>query len=479
MLAILAISQAHGLPSPNPNGGGNPSWSPDGRKVVLSSATPNSPVDLWVVDLQSNHYRQITNLGGRRLGWSPDSKTLYYQTFSGGHLSIFAAVPAGGPDQPVFTFLGDDAVAVAPAPDGKSAAYVRRTDQARDLWVADCSGANQRRLAQNMLIRSVAWSRDSQRLAFDVGGIIGEATYVVAISGGEPKPAFEDMGNWPSWSPDGNLLAVLGMHAMTVFKADGSGSRRLHVSQADRGPVSWSRDGKLIAYTCVEKNRFGIATVTPGTGKSVTLSSGWAEAASPRWSPDGHALIFDGRRPGAALSNVYIMDVKTRLYRPLTTASVSQWSPLPSGDGKATFFLSNGVRVGFISLCRATSGGTVGLMPIEARYPLQFSWPRQAFNGLLVNGQTIWLLFSSAAPRVLLKTEHPTSADLAPEGDRLVYVKWHEHRSSLVIRQLSNGSEQELLPPPASGLAYSKVSWSPGGDTIAFVCGNAVCKIGL
>lgn len=479
ILAILLTSHAMAAPLPPPNGGGNPFWAPDGRKVAFVSATANSPVNLWVVDLASNHYRQITNLGGRFLGWSPDSKTIYYRSHRNGRAATFAAPLTGAPERPVFTFVGEDAIAVAPAPDGSRVAYIRRAGDARDLWVADWDGANQRQITKDLMVRSASWRPDSKALAYDEGGIIGQATYVVPAAGGDPKPVFKAMGNWPSWSPDGKRLVVLGMHAMTVIKADGSGNQRLHVSQDDRGPLSWSPDGKLIAYTCVERGSHGIATVTADTGKSVTLSPGWTQAGFPRWAPDGHALIFNGARPDSPLGNVFVLNVKSKLYRPLTTASASHWSPWRSGDGKATFFLSNGIQAGAVTLCRTTPGGTVPLIQVDPRYDLQFSWPHKASSGLLVNGPTIWVLFASAAPRVLLTTEHPTSADLSPAGDQLVYVKWLQHQPSLVVRQLQGGSEQELLPPPAAGLAYSKLAWSPRGDAIAFVRGDALCKVAL
>jgi Tol biopolymer transport system component len=97
----------------------------------------------------------------------------------------------------------------------------------------------------------------------------------------------------------------------------------------------------------------------------------------------------------------------------------------------------------------------------------------------VVNGDAVWLLTNSAAPRELLKTQHPTSADLSPSGDRLAYVKWQEHQPSLVVRQLADGTEQELLGPPGGAQAYGKLAWSPRGSDIAFVRGSAVCRLRL
>jgi len=91
----------------------------------------------------------------------------------------------------------------------------------------------------------------------------------------------------------------------------------------------------------------------------------------------------------------------------------------------------------------------------------------------------VWRLASAGAPTPLAVTDHPTWADVSPDGKSFAYVKWEDGSSAIVVRSLQDGSEQQLVPPPEAGLAYSKLSWSPSGEWLAFVRGEAVCLLAV
>jgi Tol biopolymer transport system component len=483
--AALATALATALASAAalPNGGSAPLWSPDGRWLAFVSATPNSPVNLWVAPASGRGGSpcQLTRLGARSLGWAPDSRALYCQTYRSGRAGYYAAGLNGAPEQAVLSFLGERVTTVVPSADGRRVAFVRRGDSGRDLWIADWDGRNEHRLTEKLPVRTPAWNPDGARLAFDVGGVYGEATYVVDAAGGEPRLVFGGVGSFPSWSPDGKQLVVLGLHAATLVGADGQENRRLHISQEDRSPLSWSPDGTRLVYTAVEGAARAIATVEVASGKTQVLSSGWTQAGSPRWSPDGRFLAFDAAAAGAAARNIYVLDVRTRRPHPITVSSPSTWSARRAGGQPGLLSLSNLLGPGDVRLCRSDPrlGRQVPLLAIAPDLPLQFSWPRASACGVVANGDTVWLLTNPAAPRELLKTQHPTSADLSPTGDRLAYVRWQEHKPSLVVRQLADGTEEALLGPPGGNQAYGKLAWSPRGSDIAFVRGSALCRLRL
>ena len=479
--ATLAAGQAVEA-SPPPNGGGTPLWSPNGRCLAFVAGTPNSPANLWAVDLGAPdpRPRQLTRLGGRCLGWAPDSRTLYYQTIQSGRGAVYSVRLSDGKATPALTFLGDDVQALAPSPRGDRVAYVRAGENGRDLWVVGWDGAGQRRLTHDLAVRTLSWSRDGKWIALDVGESFGASTFVVDAAGGtDPRLVFGGVGSYPSWSPDGSRLAILGLHSATIVGADGSGERRLHISQADSGPLSWSPDGQLLAYTAVNGARRDIAAVAVDTGKTRTLSPGWTRGAHPAWSPDGLRVAFEAVPLGAPASSIYVVNARSGHCHPVTRSWASAWSAVSAGDGKATLFLTDRWGRGQVQLAAGGDGvaPATPLLRIDTRLPIQVCWPRGASRGIVVHGAAIWELTRSAPPRQLVTTQHPTSADLSPGGDQMAYVRWQEHIPALIVRQLADGSERELLPAPPAGQGYGKVAWSPRGDQIAFAQGNVLWKV--
>jgi Tol biopolymer transport system component len=270
------------------------------------------------------------------------------------------------------------------------------------------------------------------------------------------------------------------MHTATLIAANGSANRRLHISLVGRAPLSWAPDSKRLAYVAGERGTFAIASLDVDTGASVSLAPGWAEAAAPRWSPDGQSLAFEARRQSEPVRNLYVLALGTKHLQQLTQGFASQWSSWRSGEGGQLYWLSNATATGAVSLFREDlSGVRVPLVTVDPRREVQFSWPQQSPVGIFANGGTVWLLSPAAAAKQLLQTDYATSAALSPLGDRLVYVMWKTRQPALVLRTLADGTERTLLGPPDAGLAYTKLAWSPGGQEIAFVRGASLCKLGL
>jgi Tol biopolymer transport system component len=150
-----------------------------------------------------------------------------------------------------------------------------------DLWLAGADGTALRGLTRNPVAeRSVAWSPDGARLAFERGGWLYALDLESRVSQRLAR------GLEPSWSPDGGRLVFRGPDGLYAMRADGVGRRRLRAGVARR--PRWAPDGSLVAF--LERGR---ALVMRADGRSGRALPGAACAGAPKslaWSPDSSRL---------------------------------------------------------------------------------------------------------------------------------------------------------------------------------------------
>ncbi|MBM3497632.1 MAG: hypothetical protein FJX74_03070 [Armatimonadetes bacterium] len=478
---ILALSSASLVPlwaqppGDRPNGGSNPRWSPDGKTLAFLSASPNGPVNVWVLDAAAPQAaRRLTRVGARHVGWAPDGSAVYCQTNRGGASAFHAVRTADGQETPILEFLGPDVSTVGWSQDARQVAWLQRHGDHRDLWAADVTGANARQLTEGLPVRSLAWSPDGREIAFDLTAAGGTGVLSVASAGGaEPQMLFPAFGTDPRWSPDGSRLAIVGMHALTVVNRDGTDEKRLHVSQADRSHVDWSPDGVQIAYTSATARLPGLAVVDVASDATRPLLTGWAYATTPRWSPDGASLAFEGKPRTEEGLSIGSLDVASGRARELTLSRPSDWGGQWSWKG--LLYYSDDTASGRIALCRAEAGSHRPrlLLGLDPGVPHHVSWPAGASSGVVVVRNEVWRLPGASPPALLLKADHPTWAAVSPAGDRFAYVKWENGQPSIVVREMEGDRETELVPA-AGEVGISRLAWSPGGTSLAYVRGDAL-----
>ena len=208
---------------------------------------------------------------------------------------------------------GNDVVAIAPdgarrrlltgagdaaySPDGTLIAFSRDGD----LWLANADGSGQRRLMKTPTVAEwgPAWSPDGKTLAYTalVGGArqirlfrlpTGPSVRIAAASGEDWSPAF---------AANGSLAFVSsrsGVPAVYAANASGAGAHSFDAVPAATPPVdvrdlTWSPDGKRLAYTVQDDD--GTTAVDVDDGTTQTLLA--AGAQHPVWSPGGWRVAFD------------------------------------------------------------------------------------------------------------------------------------------------------------------------------------------
>jgi Tol biopolymer transport system component len=294
-------------------GASSATWSPDGTKLAFYSEPPEvAPTELWVVDADGTHLTRLAAdlwmSSDKRPSWSPDGRQLvvsaesgpnrnderlYIVSVDGGEMRqlgqehpqdpIRRLLPAWSPDGQWIAFQGIVASKPLPAvrlylirPDGRDERLLPtagrygfdppgaewlgdplqeklvysagETEDARDIYAFDVEAGRETRIsAANTWEFGPAWSPDGGRIAwYDTGDSRGPVLKIANAAGNGGTTTLSGRGigaAFVHWSPDGARLygASLGNTAVVVLIIDGSEPPMMIRHVAGQGWPTWQR----------------------------------------------------------------------------------------------------------------------------------------------------------------------------------------------------------------------------------------------
>jgi dipeptidyl aminopeptidase/acylaminoacyl peptidase len=202
-----------------------PRWSPDARQIAfLRDRGGDEQFDIWLVDREGEHERNLTNEPGvmhRDIAWSPDGAKLAYSANPGGRAFSIHVIDVGTGTKRALTDGSRDDMQPRWSPDGTLLVYWSRREDVRtnaDLYVVASFGGEVTRLETRGGTDGESidpqWSPDGTRISFttDTRGRqeIAVASYAEReISRVErmTETIHDEYG--AVWRPDGRALVYL------------------------------------------------------------------------------------------------------------------------------------------------------------------------------------------------------------------------------------------------------------------------------
>ncbi|HZI17914.1 MAG TPA: protein kinase [Pyrinomonadaceae bacterium] len=315
------------------DGGYHPSWSPDGKEIVVGAewigvhTNKNiTPSPLWVIEVTTGAKRLLIEGDAAQPSWSPGGGRVAYWYWSAEGRGDLATVPAAG-GRPV-RLTSEDSAEWNPvwSPDGKFIYFASDRGGSMNFWrvavdekTGEALGPPEAVPTPSRYAFNISFSRDGKTLAYVRYESIANLQAVAFDSSagrvtGEPfwvTRGYTGISN-PQLSPDGARYVARWPHAsqedIALFDRDGSNWRTLTDDKfQDRRP-RWFPDGQRIAFSSDRGGSSQIWSISAdGTGLRRLTSAAGNGASSPVLSPDGGRLAYlqlgdDGTAP-------YVLDL--------------------------------------------------------------------------------------------------------------------------------------------------------------------------
>ncbi|MGD9588366.1 MAG: protein kinase [Pyrinomonadaceae bacterium] len=234
--------------------------------------------------------------------------------------------------------------------------------------------------------------------------------------------------------------------------------------------LSFSPDGRLLAFALSQNGRSAIYIKQPTGGEPIRVTDMKFADQFPVWSPDGQRIGFVSNRGGGwGIWSVSFLGGAPELLTEVEGEAADHVLKKWRNDGKAMFF-TNGTELKEIELASGTAR-TLDLSGIEGRVKRDFAISKDETQLLTVaargDREQIWLrsLKTGAARQLTDGDNHNWAAAWFPDGRRFAFCSDRAGTNQVFVYDLSEAAARQVT---FSSVNSMEPAVSPDGRQIAF-----------
>jgi len=336
---------------------GFPAWAPDGRKIAFLRFPRGRHSVIFLVSPLGGAELKLAELPTvGQLSWSADGKWLAVGTRQKG---IYLVPAEGGEPRP---FRKDQPPSndayPAFSPDGRQLAYVSCKSAeyySCNVYVQhldpSCTpmGEPRRITAQEMSVRGLSWSSNSESVVFAGGQAAAIILQLWRANAGAATKVEQlawagNFTNFPSISRAGDRLAFSkGTRNWDIWRLRiGEAPAPLITSSLDDTNPEFSPDGGRVAFSSLRSGVGSEVWVSDPDGsnqRQLTNRLG-RHQGTPRWSPDGRWIAFDSQGASGQW-DIWVIEASGGQPRRITAEPSDENMPSWSRDGENVYFRSD------------------------------------------------------------------------------------------------------------------------------------------
>lgn len=363
---VFTVPVSGGLPTvmPMPQSG-TARFSPDGKQMVYSPKFRDFrdwdrykggwAQDLFIYDFAAKSAKNITNDPNTDRDPIWIGKDIYFLSDRGPHLNLYRYDTSDGKTTQLTNYATDDARWASGDQAGQIVYEVTgalhiydtrsNTDRALKIHVpSDLVAARASERSVKKYIEDFALSSNGKRAAFTARGDIFSVPLEHGIS--------VDLTHTPgvherevSWSRDGKRVAYISDQSgeEEVWARDADGSNPVMLTKGVIGRLygtTWSPDGKNIAFVD-STNRIHVVGAAAGAADKVIAQDAGNMPGDYSWSPGGHYLAYSLTDKDTLQPRLYVYDLGAGKATELGREYFNANSPAFSPDGKYLYFLGD------------------------------------------------------------------------------------------------------------------------------------------